>query len=161
MAASALRLQNRVLDLWRSKRPAVTAWLCVGNAFTAEAMARQGFDACLVDCQVRAGVRASWMCVDVVWGVGVNGERPIRPHPTDRVTHPIPFLYPPTHARTIQHGMIDDGTAISMLAAIATVPGVTPLARSASELAISRLCGCLCVHGAGWLVDRSSTGAFR
>lgn len=28
-----------------------------------------------------------------------------------------------------QHGMIDDGTAISMLTAIATVPGVTPLAR--------------------------------
>lgn len=50
--ATTRHLQNRVLDLWRQKRPAVTAWLCVGNAFTAEAMARSGFDACLVDCQV-------------------------------------------------------------------------------------------------------------
>jgi hypothetical protein len=63
------RLQNRVLDLWRSKRPAVTAWLCVGNAFTAEAMARQGFDACLVDCQVRACVRVG-ACVGVGCGCG-------------------------------------------------------------------------------------------
>lgn len=29
--------------------------------------------------------------------------------------------------------MIDDGMAISMLAAVATVPGVTPLARSVSS----------------------------
>lgn len=36
---------------------------------------------------------------------------------------------PLTPKRIPQHGMIDDGVAISMLAAIATVPGVTPLAR--------------------------------
>lgn len=65
---AAARLQNRVLDLWWSKRPAVTAWLCVGNAFTAEAMARQGFDACLVDCQVRAS--RAWMGVRMGLGMG-------------------------------------------------------------------------------------------
>lgn len=32
-------------------------------------------------------------------------------------------------ARVVQHGMIDDGMAISMFAAISAVPNVTPLAR--------------------------------
>ena len=106
---AATRLQNRVLDLWRSKRPAVTAWLCVGNAFTAEAMARQGFDACLVDCQVRArmGVRM---------GLGMGMRRrpsvslasstrmPVRrrsERPTD--TNTIPHVYTARHDRR-RHG---------------------------------------------------------
>ncbi len=69
---ASLRLTNRVLDLWKAKQPAVTAWMGIGSSLTAEALARQGFDACLVD---------------------------------------------------MQHGMIDEGTAIQMFAAIATVPG--------------------------------------
>ncbi|TFJ79847.1 hypothetical protein NSK_008814 [Nannochloropsis salina CCMP1776] len=72
------RLTNKVLDLWKARKPAVTAWMGIGSPYTAEALARQGFDACVVD---------------------------------------------------LQHGMVDEGTVIQMFAAIATVPGVTPLAR--------------------------------
>ncbi|EWM23523.1 dihydroxyhept-2-ene- -dioic acid aldolase, partial [Nannochloropsis gaditana] len=75
---AAHRLTNKVLDLWKARKPAVTAWMGIGSPYTAEALARQGFDACVVD---------------------------------------------------LQHGMVDEGTVIQMFAAIATVPGVTPLAR--------------------------------
>ena len=42
---------NRLRQIWNEGRPFTIAWLGVGNAFTAEVMARQGFDALCVDMQ--------------------------------------------------------------------------------------------------------------
>jgi 4-hydroxy-2-oxoheptanedioate aldolase len=42
---------NPLKALWRSGRPAINAWLSIGNAFTAEVMAEQGYDAITIDMQ--------------------------------------------------------------------------------------------------------------
>ena len=42
---------NRVKQMWRDKRCVTMGWLSISNGFTAEVMARQGFDALNVDMQ--------------------------------------------------------------------------------------------------------------
>jgi 4-hydroxy-2-oxoheptanedioate aldolase len=42
---------NRIKQLWREGKCVTMGWLSVSNAFTAEVMARQGFDALVVDMQ--------------------------------------------------------------------------------------------------------------
>src|ERR671918_1006222 len=42
---------NRIRQLWRENRCVTMGWLSVSNGFTAEVMARQGFDALVVDMQ--------------------------------------------------------------------------------------------------------------
>jgi 4-hydroxy-2-oxoheptanedioate aldolase len=42
---------NRLRTLWQQDRPAVNAWLSLGDSFAAELMAHQGFDALTVDLQ--------------------------------------------------------------------------------------------------------------
>jgi 4-hydroxy-2-oxoheptanedioate aldolase len=43
--------QNRVKQMWSAGRCATLGWLSVANGFTAEVMARQGFDALCIDLQ--------------------------------------------------------------------------------------------------------------
>jgi 4-hydroxy-2-oxoheptanedioate aldolase len=42
---------NKIKQMWREKRCVTMGWLSVSNGFTAEVMARQGFDALCVDMQ--------------------------------------------------------------------------------------------------------------
>src|SRR5262245_66290345 len=42
---------NKMKQLWRENKCVTMGWLSVSNAFTAEVMARQGFDALVVDMQ--------------------------------------------------------------------------------------------------------------
>jgi 4-hydroxy-2-oxoheptanedioate aldolase len=42
---------NKMKQLWREKRPVTMGWLSISHPFTAELMARQGFDALVVDMQ--------------------------------------------------------------------------------------------------------------
>ena len=42
---------NRLKQKWLSGEPAVNAWLSMGNAFSAEVVAAQGFDSITIDCQ--------------------------------------------------------------------------------------------------------------
>ena len=42
---------NKIKQMWRDKKTATMGWLSVGHSFTAEVMARQGFDTLCVDMQ--------------------------------------------------------------------------------------------------------------
>jgi 4-hydroxy-2-oxoheptanedioate aldolase len=42
---------NRIKQIWRENRCVTVGWLSISNGFTAEVMARQGFDALVVDMQ--------------------------------------------------------------------------------------------------------------
>lgn len=42
---------NRIRQLWKENKPVTLGWLSIANSFTAEVMARQGFDALCVDLQ--------------------------------------------------------------------------------------------------------------
>jgi len=44
-------IENKVKRLWAEGKPVLHGWLSVGNAFTAEIMAAQGYDAISVDWQ--------------------------------------------------------------------------------------------------------------
>ena len=42
---------NKIKQMWKEGKPVTLAWLSINNTFTAEVMARQGFDALCVDMQ--------------------------------------------------------------------------------------------------------------
>lgn len=42
---------NRIKQMWNEGKPVTLGWLSVNNSFTAEVMARQGFDALCIDLQ--------------------------------------------------------------------------------------------------------------
>ena len=42
---------NKIKQMWRDGKPVTLGWLSVSHGFTAEVMARQGFDALCVDMQ--------------------------------------------------------------------------------------------------------------
>lgn len=42
---------NKLRKIWSEGRPAINGWLSIGNAFTAEIMAAQGYDAITIDIQ--------------------------------------------------------------------------------------------------------------
>lgn len=44
-------VRNGLRDVWASGRPAINGWLSVGNPFTAEIMAAQGYDSLTIDMQ--------------------------------------------------------------------------------------------------------------
>lgn len=44
-------LTNRLKDIWAEGRPAINGWCSIGNPFTAEIMAAQGYDSLTVDWQ--------------------------------------------------------------------------------------------------------------
>ena len=44
-------IANGIKRLWEDGKPAINAWLSIGNAFTAEIMAAQGYDCVTVDLQ--------------------------------------------------------------------------------------------------------------
>ncbi|HQU69494.1 MAG TPA: aldolase/citrate lyase family protein [Albidovulum sp.] len=43
--------ENRLKKIWAAGRPVLNGWLSIGNAFTAEIMAAQGYDSITVDVQ--------------------------------------------------------------------------------------------------------------
>jgi 4-hydroxy-2-oxoheptanedioate aldolase len=43
--------ENRLRTLWQQGRPAVNGWLSIGNSFSAELMAHQGWDTLTIDMQ--------------------------------------------------------------------------------------------------------------
>lgn len=44
-------IRNRLRDMWQEGRPVLNGWLSIGNSFTAEIMAEQGYDAVTIDIQ--------------------------------------------------------------------------------------------------------------
>lgn len=44
-------IQNRLHQIWASGRPTLNGWLSIGNPFTAEIMAAQGYDSLTIDLQ--------------------------------------------------------------------------------------------------------------
>lgn len=44
-------MQNRLKQIWAAGRPTLNGWLSIGNSFTAEIMAAQGYDSLTVDLQ--------------------------------------------------------------------------------------------------------------
>src|SRR5215813_2014708 len=56
---------NKMKQLWRENKCVTMGWLSVSNAFTAEVMARQGFDALVVDMQ--HGLTDTVPVVRVAW----------------------------------------------------------------------------------------------
>lgn len=44
-------LDNRLKRLWAEGKPTINGWLSIGNAFTAEIMAAQGYDSLTIDVQ--------------------------------------------------------------------------------------------------------------
>jgi 4-hydroxy-2-oxoheptanedioate aldolase len=44
-------IRNRLKELWAEGKPAINGWLSVGNPFTAEIMAAQGYDSLCIDIQ--------------------------------------------------------------------------------------------------------------
>ncbi|MGZ9723954.1 HpcH/HpaI aldolase family protein [Rhizobium miluonense] len=44
-------IKNRLKEIWAEGRPSINGWLSIGNAFTAEIMAAQGYDSVSIDIQ--------------------------------------------------------------------------------------------------------------
>lgn len=44
-------MRNKLREIWAEGRPAINGWLSIGNAFTAEIMAAQGYDSITIDVQ--------------------------------------------------------------------------------------------------------------
>ena len=44
-------MHNKLKDIWAAGRPAINGWLSIGNPFTAEIMAAQGYDTITIDMQ--------------------------------------------------------------------------------------------------------------
>jgi len=44
-------IKNRLKQIWAEGRPAINGWLSIGNRFTAEIMAAQGYDSVSIDVQ--------------------------------------------------------------------------------------------------------------
>lgn len=44
-------IKNKLRQLWAEGRPTINGWLSIGNAFTAEIMAAQGYDSVSIDMQ--------------------------------------------------------------------------------------------------------------
>lgn len=44
-------IKNRLKDIWSAGRPSINGWLSIGNSFTAEIMAAQGYDSLTIDLQ--------------------------------------------------------------------------------------------------------------
>jgi len=44
-------IRNKIKDIWAEKKPVLHGWLSIGNPFTAEIMAAQGYDAISIDVQ--------------------------------------------------------------------------------------------------------------
>lgn len=44
-------IRNKLKEIWAQGRPSINGWLSIGNAFTAEIMAAQGYDSISIDVQ--------------------------------------------------------------------------------------------------------------
>ena len=44
-------IKNRLKEIWAAGRPTINGWLSIGNSFTAEIMAAQGYDSITIDIQ--------------------------------------------------------------------------------------------------------------
>lgn len=44
-------IKNKLKEIWAGGRPSINGWLSIGNAFTAEIMAAQGYDSVSIDVQ--------------------------------------------------------------------------------------------------------------
>ena len=42
-------LENKVKQLWQEGKPVINGWLSIGNGFSAEVVASQGYDSVMID----------------------------------------------------------------------------------------------------------------
>lgn len=66
---------NAVKALWAQNRPAINGWLSIGNGFSAEIMAAQGYDSLTVDLQ--HGVVDYAAAVQMFQAMGASGVMPM------------------------------------------------------------------------------------
>ena len=51
-------LKNSVLDIWKEGKTVINGWLSIPNSFTAEAMAKMGWDSKTIDMLMRLNLPA-------------------------------------------------------------------------------------------------------
>ena len=71
---------NKLRQLWAEGKPTINGWCSIGNAFTAEIMAAQGYDSITVDLQHGAlDYSSPWAVLNFLVNPddNLNDERPI------------------------------------------------------------------------------------
>lgn len=68
-------LENKVRTLWNEGKPVINGWLAIGNAFTAEIMAEQGYDSLVIDIQ--HGLLDYTQAVQMMQATRMSGAVPI------------------------------------------------------------------------------------
>ena len=87
-------LRNSVLDIWQEGRAAINGWLSIPNSFTAEAMAKMGWDSLTIDIQ--HGLNDFSTSISMLQAISGNST--------------IPFARVPWNEPGIKMKMLDAGT---------------------------------------------------
>ena len=66
---------NKIKQLWAQGKPVTLGWISIANTFTAEIMARQGFDAVCVDMQ--HGVTGLSNLMEMLQAVSATDAAPV------------------------------------------------------------------------------------
>ena len=93
---------SRIKTLWSQGRPALNAWLSIGNAFAAEIVAAQGYDPVTIDLQ--HGMIDYGAALGMLQAVRASGVTPLVRVPW---LAPAPVMRAPRHGRArgdLSHG---------------------------------------------------------
>lgn len=86
-------LENKVKQLWQQNKPVINGWLSIGNAFSAEVVASQGYDSVVIDMQ--HGLLEYTQAVQMMQGIQASGVVPIVR---------VPWLDPPQIMKALDAG---------------------------------------------------------
>jgi 4-hydroxy-2-oxoheptanedioate aldolase len=111
-------IKNRLKQVWAEGRPTINGWLSIGNPFTAEIMAAQGYDSVSVDLQ--HGALDYSMLLPMLQAVRASGVVPMAR---------VPWLEPGIIMKALDAGaygiicpMINTGEAAALLASYVRYP---------------------------------------
>lgn len=68
-------IENKVKQLWQQGKPVINGWLSIGNAFSAEIVAAQGYDSMVIDMQ--HGLLDYTQAVQMMQAIRSSGTVPI------------------------------------------------------------------------------------
>ena len=86
-------LDNKVKQLWQQGLPVINGWLAIGNAFSAEIVASQGYDSVVID--VQHGLLEYTQAVQMMQAIQSSGTVPIVR---------VPWLDPPQIMKALDAG---------------------------------------------------------
>ncbi|MFK7891051.1 MAG: HpcH/HpaI aldolase/citrate lyase family protein [Granulosicoccus sp.] len=86
-------IKNGLNTLWENNKPALNAWLSIGNSFTAEIVAEQGYDSVTVDMQ--HGIIDYAAAVTMLQAIRASGVTPVVR---------VPWLDPATIMQALDSG---------------------------------------------------------